>query len=343
VYGVAWSRDGRRLATASADRTAKVWDARTGQELFTLRGHRDEVGTVAWGHDDQSLATGSDDQTARVWDTSRGKELLTIEGWESVAWSPDGTLLTAASGDGVVKIRNSVSGEEKLELRGHTDRIENVAWSPDGRRLATISRDQMAKVWDAGTGKELVTFGGFMCCNTHLAWSPDSNRLLTAGGGWANLVDAANGQQLLTFKGHDESVGVGGLAWSPDGKRVAAIYNDAVMVWDPLTARELLSITGNVGTAVAWDPPTRAAICRTRPYSGSDSRRKACCCQTQSSRLQRSWNHTPRASTKSIVKVKCKPMEVLCLANPRHSPLGFTAWRPTPAEKFLCQVARNFS
>ena len=108
VDSVAWSPDGQRLATASWDKTAKVWDAAKGKEVLTLRGHADGVYGVAWSPDGQRLATASEDQTAKVWDAATGKEVLTLRGHsngvDSVAWSPDGKRLATAGLDGLVQI-----------------------------------------------------------------------------------------------------------------------------------------------------------------------------------------------------------------------------------------------
>ena len=106
---MAWSPDGKRLATASDDQTAKVWDAASGQELLTLSGHSGGVYSVAWSPDGKRLATASDDQTAKVWDAASGQEVLTLKATaayvNSVAWSPDGKRLATASdgrdGEGV--------------------------------------------------------------------------------------------------------------------------------------------------------------------------------------------------------------------------------------------------
>jgi WD40 repeat protein len=108
VSSVAWNSDGKRLATGSADGTAKVWDTVTGQELFTLTGHTDAVTSVAWNPDGRRLATGSRDKTAKVSNAGTGEELFTISGYkfyvDGVAWSPDGKWLAIARYDGVVDV-----------------------------------------------------------------------------------------------------------------------------------------------------------------------------------------------------------------------------------------------
>ncbi|MGI8815216.1 MAG: NACHT and WD repeat domain-containing protein, partial [Pseudonocardia sp.] len=118
IRGVAWSPVGRRLATASADRTARIWDTDNGSELVVLHGHDDWVQGVAWSPDGRRLATASRDRTARIWDTDNGSELVV--------------------------------------LHGHDDWMWGVAWSPDGQRLATGSRDRTARIWDPRDGGEIA-------------------------------------------------------------------------------------------------------------------------------------------------------------------------------------------
>ena len=108
VRGVAFSPDGKHIATASDDQTAKVWDAETGKELLTLRGHADSVIAVAFSPDGKRLATASEDHTAKVRDAETGKELLTLRGHSDsvygVAFSPDGKRLATANADGTVQV-----------------------------------------------------------------------------------------------------------------------------------------------------------------------------------------------------------------------------------------------
>jgi hypothetical protein len=144
VRAVAFSADGKRLATASADKTAKVWDAANGQELLTLRGHAEAVNDVAFSPDGKRLATVSGDKTAKVWDSASGRELLTLRGHSDnvtgVDFSPDGKLLATSSEDTTVKLWDSASGQELLTLRSDSAVFGQVAFSPDERSAAGAGR-----------------------------------------------------------------------------------------------------------------------------------------------------------------------------------------------------------
>jgi len=110
VTSVAWSPDGRRVATGSWDNTARIWDATTGDVVRALEGHGGYVYSVAWSPDGRRVATGSTDRTARIWDATTGEVVHVLE--------------------------------------GHEDWVRSVAWSPDGTRLATGSEDETARIWE---------------------------------------------------------------------------------------------------------------------------------------------------------------------------------------------------
>ena len=157
---MAFSPDGKRLASGSLDGTVKVWDATSGQETLTLKGHTEPVTSVAFRADGKRLASGSWDHSAKVWDAASGQEILTLKGHNrhvtSVAFSPDGTRLVSAAGiDQTVKVWDATSGQETLTLKGHTGDFKCVAFSPDGTRLASagghpnVSMPGELMVWDA--------------------------------------------------------------------------------------------------------------------------------------------------------------------------------------------------
>ena len=151
VCSVAFSSDGQRLGTGSHDRTAKIWDATSGQELLTLHGHSSFVLSVAFSPNRDRLATGSLDNTARIWDATTGRELLVLAGHSrqvtGVVLSPDGQRLATGGGDNTARIWDATTGQELLVLNGHSRQVTSVAFSPDGQRLATGSEVNTARIW----------------------------------------------------------------------------------------------------------------------------------------------------------------------------------------------------
>ncbi len=200
VLRVAWSPDGRRLATASTDRTVRIWNADSGRKLEVLHGHDNEVRGVAWSPDGRRLATGSFDYTARIWNVDGGSELAVLHGHDDevwgVVWSPDGRRLATASRDRTTRIWNADNSGELTVLHGHDDEIGEVAWSPDGQRLATASHDRTTRIWETESGCELAVVHGHDDAVRGLAWSPDGRQLATGSSDrTVRIWDAESGCQ----------------------------------------------------------------------------------------------------------------------------------------------------
>ena len=216
AWGVAFSPDGRLLATASSDETARVWDPATGGCLRTLTGHTLPVHAVAFSPDGRLLATASDDKTARVWELATGGCLRTLTGHTDavygVAFSPDGLLLATASWDETGRVWDPATGELRRTLTGHTLAAWGVAFSPDGPLLATASWDETARVWDPATGELRRTLTGHTDAVNGVAFSPDGRLLATASDDkTARLWDPATGELRRTLTGHTDAVLRGGV------------------------------------------------------------------------------------------------------------------------------------
>ncbi|PMD49976.1 WD40 repeat-like protein [Hyaloscypha bicolor E] len=241
VIAVAFSPDGKLLASASQDKTVKLWDAGTGAQLQTLKGHSDTVWSVAFSPDGKLVASGSADKTVRLWVSATGAARSTLEG-HSMVFSPDGMLVASRSGD-VVRLWESTTGTAYSTLVGHLDWVASVVFSPDGQLIASASYDKTVRLWDTRTGASLQTLKGHSDTVWSVAFSPDG-KLVASGSAdktvrlWVSATGAARGM----LEGHSNSVSV--VAFSPDGQLVASVSMDEDLTYEDNVVRLWDSVTG---------------------------------------------------------------------------------------------------
>jgi len=248
VSCVAFSPDGRRLASGSWDFSIRLWDIETGACLRTFEGHGSRVFSVAFSPDGWRLASGNYDSTARLWDAETGACLRAIGHTglvNAVAFSPDGLRLAVGGNTPTVRLWDVDTGACLRAYEGDDGAVWSVALSPDGRLLASGSNDGTVRLWDAETGEFPHTFRGHAAGVRCLAFSPDGRRL--ASGSWdvtARLWDVETGACLHTLE--VRAGGVYSLAFSPDGRRLASSGSDTLIcLWDAETGERLRALEGS--------------------------------------------------------------------------------------------------
>lgn len=269
VKSIAYSPDGKMLASAGLDETIRLWQPETGENLATLMGHDGFVMSVAFSPDGKTLFSGSGDATVRLWSTETRRQLWTaatpqkleqdpvlqnpavrsifdlppapyrspaeklmLQWVLAVAYSPDGkTLASSGSSDGTVQLWDAERGEHTKTLKGHTDKVKTLAFSPDGKTLVSGSDDDTLRMWDTNTGRMLRKLDGHSSDVKSVVFSGDG-KMIASGSKDATvrLWNAETGRFLPTLRGH--LWGIEAVACSPDSKTVAGADDSTILFWD---------------------------------------------------------------------------------------------------------------
>jgi WD40 repeat protein len=274
VRAVAFSGDGKLIATSGDDNTARLWDAQTGAELrpcFPRPGpcfpHTEPVHSVALSPDGRLLATGSTDDRARIWDLAAAVEPFVLEHGgdiNSVEFSPRGDLLATGSSEGAVFLWDVATRRRSPDLSEGKAAVWHVAFSRASDRLAAASSDGTFRIWDALKRVKLHTGRIADSPADSLAFDPDGLRLAVAGKSHVlEIFDTRSWRRLLDISA--DADGLDGIAFSPDGELVATAGRSGIgRLWDAASGAEILALIGRKGqqTAVAFPPP---ASYRERP------------------------------------------------------------------------------
>jgi WD40 repeat protein/tetratricopeptide (TPR) repeat protein len=224
VVSVTFSPDGELIATASTDKTVKLFTLE-GRLVRTLTGHQESVTRVAFSPDSQTLASTSSDGTIKLWRRD-GQLIRTVtahdRGVTSASFSPDGQTLASSSVEGTIKLWN-LQGEFIRTLTTENAPVLFVRFSPDGQTLASAGLDNTVKLWNT-TGGAIATFRGHEQGVTSVSFSPDGQTLASGSIDKTVKLWRRNGSEIATLRGHTEAVF--GVNFSPDGTTVASASLD---------------------------------------------------------------------------------------------------------------------
>ena len=258
VNSVAFSPDGKVIASGSRDSTIKLWDAHSGRLLYSIKGHRHRVIAVAFSPDGKTLASGSMDETIKLWDVRGSMLLHTLNGhreWVlSVAFSPDGNTLTSGSADTTVKLWDVRGGTLLRTLNGRSAWVLAAAFSPDGKVLASGHGTGTVKLWNAHSGTLLHTLKGHSEWLSSVAFSPDGKVLASGSADSTVKVWNTRGGRLLhTLKGHSKAVN--SVVFSADGTLASGSGDGTIKLWNT-RGDKLLNTIDNVDSvfSLAFSP-----------------------------------------------------------------------------------------
>jgi WD40 repeat protein/serine/threonine protein kinase len=278
---VQFSPDAKRLATASAENTARIWDADTGELLAESSKHGGAVTSVQFNRDGKRILTASRDNTARVWDAQTGRSLfapLRHEGWVlSARFSPDARRIVTASQDGTARIWDAQTGHGLVGPLRHAAGVLSAEFSSDGGRVLTASWDGTARLWDVENGQPKTEPLKHNSWVWSARFSPDGTRIVTASEDQTVRVwDAQNGLPITPPLKHGAAVYM--ADFSPDGIQIVTASAAAeARLWDAQTGHLLteplkhadtvhaarFSPDGNWLVTASWDATARVWDTRT--------------------------------------------------------------------------------
>jgi WD40 repeat protein len=241
VKVASFSPDGGRVVTASADSTARVWDAATGQPVGPALRHKGAVNAAVFRSDGRHIVTASADATAQVWDSATGQPVGTPLQHEdtvnAAVFSPNGALIVTASADATARVWIAATGKLVGTPFRHLGSVNTAAFSHDGHRVVTASADATARVWDTDTGRPIGAPLEHVDIVNTAVFSPDGSLVITASDDkTARVWEVATGQPVGAPLQHQRAVLA--AAFSSDGRRVVTASSDTTArIWDAATGK----------------------------------------------------------------------------------------------------------
>jgi WD40 repeat protein len=275
VTSVGFSPDGKRIVSGSEDKTIRIWDAETGEEVSApFEGHTDSITSVMFSPDGKRIVSGSYDKTIRMWNPETGEEIAGpfvdhTHGIACVAFSSDGTRIVSGSCDKTIRIWDTKTGHAVARpLVGHKHPITSVRFSPNGKLVASGSYENTIVIWDAQTGEQVARpHAGHNDCFRSVDFSPDGQHIVAGSDdSTIRIWDVETGGKVAgPFEGH--TAWITSVKFSHDGRRiVSGGYDETVRIWDADTGNAKGVFEGHmdVVTYVEFSPDGKRVVSASR-------------------------------------------------------------------------------
>ena len=254
VYALAYSPDGRRLASGSDDNTIRLWDPAAGKEVAVLRGHEKRVEWLTYSPDGQRICS-LHRQSGRLWDATTGRVIAVLAGRVrgiTAIFTPDSRRLVIGL-DRQVCLYDASTGQRIAVLGSHEHQVVKLVVSPDGKRIVSHGeQEKTMRLWDGVTGRELAELPGDPVPRA-LAFSPDGARLVSGSlypDNTVRLWEAATGRLVAAMPGHKNSIH--SVSFGPDGRRiVSAAQDQTARLWDGESGQPIAPLRGH--TESTWN------------------------------------------------------------------------------------------
>lgn len=246
-----FNKMGGLFATASNDKTCRIWDTLSGKELHCLMGHKQTVNVCCFNNPiGDLLGTGSADKTSKIWKVGTGECLYTFTGHTdqiiNIKFENETKTFASSSSDHTVRLYDLTTGQFHTELLGHTDIVPHIEFSNDGEIILTGSFDNTVKLWDIRSGSEISSLNGHTDDIFAAHFDFPCNKVLSASqDGTALIWDLRTNQAIAIMDGHGG--GCTDACWSADGNYIATGAGDAVArIWD-IDGKKLFDCRGHTG------------------------------------------------------------------------------------------------